>query len=132
MEDAIITATLICSGILDKFPELKVCIAHGGGPACYLMGRIDRGWRGNTEEQHMTNPPSSYQRNLYYDCVVMSEASLRFLVDQVGADRVVLGSDWPFVPWNPNPVSWIQGLESLTQDEKDLILWKNLECLLGV
>ena len=80
----------------------------------------------------MTNPPSSYQRNLYYDCVVMSEASLRFLVDQVGADRVVLGSDWPFVPWNPNPVSWIQGLESLTQDEKDLILWKNLECLLGV
>ena len=132
MEDAIITATLICSGILDKCPDLKVCIAHGGGPACYLMGRIDRGWRGNTAEQYMPNPPSSYQKKLYYDCVVMSEPTLRFLVDQVGADRVVLGSDWPFVPWDPNPVGWIQGLESLTQDEKDLILWKNLEALLGV
>ena len=62
----------------------------------------------------------------------MSEASLRFLVDQVGADRVVLGSDWPFVPWDPNPVGWIQGLQSLNQEEKDLILWKNLEALLGV
>ncbi len=109
-----------------------MCIAHGGGPACYLMGRIDRGWRGNTAEQHMPNLPSTYQKKLYYDCVVMSEPTLRFLVNQVGADRVVLGIDWPFVPWDPNPVGWIQGLESLTQDEKESILWKNLEALLGV
>ena len=132
MEDALITATLICSGVLEKCPDLKVCIAHGGGPACYLMGRIDRGWRGNTAEQYISSPPSSYQRKLYYDCVVMSEATLRFLIDQVGADRVVLGSDWPFVPWDPNPVGWIQGLSSLTQNEKDLILSKNLEGLLNL
>jgi predicted TIM-barrel fold metal-dependent hydrolase len=48
----------------------------------------------------------------------------------VGAERVVLGSDWPFVPWNPSPGGWVQGLKSLTQDEKDRILWKNLEGLL--
>ena len=132
MEDAMVTAILICGGILDKCPDLKVCIAHGGGPACYLMGRIDRGWRGNPQERAMENPPSSYQRNLYYDCVVMSEPALRFLVDQVGADRVVLGSDWPFVPWDPSPSGWVQGLESFTQEEKDMILWKNLEALLGI
>ena len=62
----------------------------------------------------------------------MSEATLRFLIDQVGADRVVLGSDWPFVPWDPNPVGWIQGLSSLTQNEKELILSKNLEGLLNL
>jgi len=43
---------------------------------------------------------------------------------------VVLGSDWPFVPWDPSPVAWVQNLTSLTQDEKERILWRNLEALL--
>ena len=59
-----------------------------------------------------------------------SEEALRFLLDRVGAERVEIGSDWPFVPWNPGPGGWVQGLKSLTQDEKDRILWKNLEALL--
>jgi predicted TIM-barrel fold metal-dependent hydrolase len=42
----------------------------------------------------------------------------------------VVGSDWPFVPWHPSPVAWAQGLKALTQDEKDRILWRNLESLL--
>jgi len=64
--------------------------------------------------------------------VTGSEEALRFLLDQVGADRVVLGSDWPFVPWHPSPVAWVQGLRSLTQDEKERILWRNLEALLAL
>ena len=64
--------------------------------------------------------------------MVGSEKALRFLLDEVGADRVVLGSDWPFVPWHPSPVAWVQGLKSLTQDEKDRIVSRNLETLLGV
>jgi aminocarboxymuconate-semialdehyde decarboxylase len=59
-----------------------------------------------------------------------SEEALRFLLDRVGADRVVLGSDWPFVPWYPSPVTWVEGLASLSRDEKDQILWRNLEALL--
>ncbi len=131
VEDAIVVAILIFGGILDACPDLKVCIAHGGGPACFAMGRIDRGWQGRAEaRQHIQQPPSTYQRRLYYDCVTGSEAALRFLLDQVGADRVVLGSDWPFVPWHPSPVAWVQGLKTLTQDEKEKILWRNLESLL--
>ena len=132
-EDAIVVAALILGGVLEACPNLKACIAHGGGPACYAMGRIDRGWQ-NTPEARRTipRPPSSYQRGLYYDTVVGSEAALRFLLDQVGADRVVMGSDWPFVPWHPSPVTWLQGLESVTSDEKDKILWQNLESLLGL
>jgi aminocarboxymuconate-semialdehyde decarboxylase len=131
VEDAIVVAILIFGGILDACPDLRVCIAHGGGPACFAMGRIDRGWQSRPEaRQHIPEPPSSYQRRLYYDCVTGSEAALRFLLDQVGADRVVLGSDWPFVPWHPSPVAWVQGLASLGQDEKEKILWRNLETLL--
>ena len=131
VEDAIAVAMLIYGGVLDACPNLKVCIAHGGGPACYAMGRMDRAWQGRPDSRGgATQPPSAYQKRLYYDTVVGSEKALRFLLDEVGADRVVLGSDWPFVPWHPSPVTWVQGLASLTAEEKEKILWRNLEALL--
>jgi len=133
VEDALIVATLIFGGILDACPDLKVCIAHGGGPACFGMGRLDRGWQVRSEARiHVLHPPSTYQRRLYYDCITNSEPALRFLIDQVGVDRVVLGSDWPFVAWEPSAPGWVQGLQSLTPEEKEKILWKNLEQLLGL
>jgi aminocarboxymuconate-semialdehyde decarboxylase len=131
VEDAIVVAVLIFGGILDACPDLKICVAHGGGPACFAMGRIDRSWHAMPPERRtIPQPPSSYQRRLYYDTVVGSEKALRFLLDEVGADRVVLGSDWPFVPWHPSPVTWLQGLQSVTPEEKDKILWRNLATLL--
>ena len=133
VEDTLVVAILIFGGILEACPDLKVCIAHGGGVACFGMGRLDHGWKVRSEaRQNIHRPPSSYQRGLYYDTVVGSEPALRFLIDQVGIDRIVLGSDWPFVRWDPSPAGWVQGLPSLTQDEKDRILCKNLEALLGL
>ncbi|HEV8473347.1 MAG TPA: amidohydrolase family protein [Methylomirabilota bacterium] len=132
LDDAIVVAILIAGGVLEACPKLKVCIAHGGGPACYAMGRLDRGWQGRPEARRIPQPPSAYQRRLYYDTVVGSEKALRFLLDEVGADRVVLGSDWPFVPWHPSPVTWVRGLKSLSDEEKDRILHRNLEALLGL
>src|SRR5215510_9448617 len=132
LDDAIVVAILIAGGVLEACPNLRACIAHGGGPACFAMGRLDRGWHGRPEERRIPKPPSAYQRRLYYDSVVGSEKALRFLLDEVGADRVVLGSDWPFVPWHPSPVTWVQGLPSLTAEEKERILWRNLETLLGL
>ena len=82
------------------------------------------------DRRSIPRPPSSYQRQLFYDTVVGSEKALRLLLDEVGADRVVLGSDWPFVPWHPSPVAWVQGLKSVSQEDKERILWRNLESLL--
>jgi aminocarboxymuconate-semialdehyde decarboxylase len=96
------------------------------------MGRLDRTWHGRAGSRSTPQPPSAYQKKLYYDTVVGSEEALRFLIDRVGADRVVLGSDWPFVPWQPSPVAWVQGLESLTPEEKEKILWQNLAELLDI
>ena len=132
LDDAIVTAVLICGGVLEACPDLRVCIAHGGGPACYAMGRLDRGWERIPAGSRTPQPPSAYQRRLYYDTVTGNEEALRFLIDRVGADRVVLGSDWPFVPWYPSPVAWVQNLKSLTPEEKEKILWRNLEALLKV
>jgi aminocarboxymuconate-semialdehyde decarboxylase len=131
VEDAIAVASLIVGGILEACPDLKACIAHGGGPACLAMGRLDRAWQGRPEARgRIPRAPSTYQRQLYYDTVTGNEVALRFLLDQVGADRVVLGSDWPFVPWHPSPVTWIQGMTTLSGEEKEKILWRNLESLL--
>ena len=130
LDDAIIVGVLLAGGVLEKCPDVKICIAHGGGPACYAMGRLDRNWHERPPTRSTPKPPGAYQNKLYYDTVIPSEEALRFLIDRVGIDRVVLGSDWPFVGWEPSPGGWIQNLKSLTQDEKDRILWKNLEALL--
>ena len=130
LDDAIVVGVLICGGVLEACPDIKICIAHGGGPACYAMGRLDRNWHERPATRSTPKPPGAYQKKLYYDTVVPSEEALRFLIDRVGIDRVVLGSDWPFVKWEPSPGGWVQDLKSLTQDEKDKILWRNLESLL--
>jgi aminocarboxymuconate-semialdehyde decarboxylase len=132
LDDAIVVGVLICGGVLEACPNIKICIAHGGGPACYAMGRLDRNWNERPATRSTPKPPGAYQKKLYYDTVVPSEEALRFLIDHVGIDRVVLGSDWPFVRWEPSPGGWVQGLKSLTQDEKEKILWRNLESLLGL
>ena len=130
LDDAIVAAILICGGVLEACPSIRICIAHGGGPTCYAMGRLDRGWERMPADKRTPLRPSGYQKRLYYDTVMGSEEELRFLIDRVGADRVVLGSDWPFVPWTPGPGGWVEGLKSLTQEEKEKILWRNLETLL--
>ena len=132
LDDAIVAAILICGGVLEACPSIRICIAHGAGPTCFAMGRLDRGWERMPEGKRTPLKPSGYQKRLYYDTVMGSEEELRFLIDRVGADRVVLGSDWPFVPWNPGPGGWVQSLKSLTQEEKEKILWKNLEALLKI
>ena len=133
LEDALLAATLICGGILDECPNLRVCIAHGGGGACFAMGRVDHGWQVRSEARvNIQKPPSAYQSRIYYDFLTSSEAGLRFLIDAVGIDRVVVGSDWPFVGWDPSPRGWLEGLSSLSQEEKEKIAWRNLEALLGI
>lgn len=130
---AITFASLTFGGVMDHCPDLKVCLAHGGGYACFGIGRMDRGWQVRSEARvNIQQPPSNYLRKFYYDCLTHSEPALRMLIDSVGVDRVVLGTDWPFdmgIDW---PVSWVLGLTSLTQEEKEAILWKNLELLLGI
>jgi aminocarboxymuconate-semialdehyde decarboxylase len=126
-------AALVHGGVMDACPNLKICLAHGGGYTCYGIGRMDRSWHARPEARlHISQPPSAYLRRFYYDCIVYTEAALRYLIDTVGVDRVVFGTDWPYDMEFDWPVSWVLSLESLTHDEKEAILWKNLEQVLGL
>lgn len=126
-------ATLVFSGLMDRYPDLKVCLSHGGGYTCFGLGRMDRAWEVRTEvKANINRPPSTYAGRFYYDCLTHSEEVLRFIIDRVGVDRVVLGSDWPFDMGFDSPVEWVNNLDSLTTEEKEMVLWKNLERLIGV
>ena len=126
-------ATLVHGGVMDAHPNLKIVLGHGGGYTCYGIGRMDHAWQVRREaREYAPQPPSAYLRKFYYDCIVYTEPALRFLIDTVGVDRVVFGTDWPYDMALDWPAAWIQGMTSLTQDEKDAILWKNLEKVLGL
>ena len=130
---AVTFATLVSGGVMDEFPDLKICLGHGGGYTCFGIGRMDHGWQVRSEARvHITQPPSAYLGRFYYDCIVYTEPALRFLIDSVGADRVVFGTDWPYDMALDWPVAWILGMKGLSQEEKEAILWKNLERLLGL
>ena len=133
VDRAVTFAAFVFGGVMDACPDLKVCLAHGGGYTCFGIGRMDRGWQVRSEARiHIDKPPSAYLRKFYYDCLTHSEPALRMLIDSVGSEHVVLGTDWPAdmrIDW---PVSWVLGLKGLTQEEKENILWKNLERLLGL
>jgi aminocarboxymuconate-semialdehyde decarboxylase len=133
VDRAVTFASFVFGGVMDKCPDLKICLAHGGGYTCFGIGRMDRGWQVRSEARvNIQQPPSAYLRKFYYDCLTHSEEALRYLIDTVGVDRVVFGTDWPAdmaIDW---PVSWVLSLESLTQEEKEAILWKNLEKLLSL
>ena len=130
---AVTFASFVFGGVMDACPNLRICLCHGGGYTCYGIGRMDRGWQVRPEAHaHIQQPPSSYLNKFYYDCLTHSEAALRYLIDSVGIDRVVFGTDWPFDMAADWPVSWILSLPSLTAAEKEAILHGNLERLLGL
>jgi aminocarboxymuconate-semialdehyde decarboxylase len=132
VEDTMAAAALILGGVMERHPKLKVVIAHGGGNLCFGIARMDRGWEIKPKGQRIAKPPSAYLRSMYYDTITWGEPQLRFLIDQVGADRVVIGSDYPTKMGPDSPRDWVSAMRSITDEERELILHGNLERLLGL
>jgi aminocarboxymuconate-semialdehyde decarboxylase len=89
--------SLIFSGVLEQLPDLRICFAHGGGAFPATIGRIEHGFNVRPD-LFPDNPhsPRKYLEKLYFDSLVHEPAVLDYLVDLVGADRVMLGTDYPF------------------------------------
>jgi aminocarboxymuconate-semialdehyde decarboxylase len=105
-EETLAATHLIFGGVLERFPDLKVCLTHGGGFLPYQIGRQDRAFAAVPDKTAvlLRNKPSSFLRRFLYDTIVHSPEALRFLEERVGHDRVVLGSDYPFPMGDPDPV----------------------------
>jgi aminocarboxymuconate-semialdehyde decarboxylase len=108
LEEMIAINHLIFGGVLDRHPELRIFIAHGGGYFPFSLGRLDHAWTYRPEVRRLTaERPSDYVRRMWYDTCVFRPDLLAYLVSLAGADRVMLGSDYPFDMGDPHPLGTV-------------------------
>jgi aminocarboxymuconate-semialdehyde decarboxylase len=131
-DTAVAAARLVYGGVLDRFPTLRVCLPHAGGAFPYLLGRIDHGYRVRAECRHLPRPPSAYLDRFFFDTISHSPGALRFLIGLVGADRVMLGSDYCFDMGYEEPVKALAAVEGLGAADRERILGGNAVKLLGL
>jgi aminocarboxymuconate-semialdehyde decarboxylase len=103
-ESATTMANMLFSGVFADFADLRVCFMHGGGSAPYLFGRWDTAFRVRPESRvDIDSPPTSYLGNVFCDTLTHSPAALSYLVEVLGEENVVLGTDLPFDVEDPDP-----------------------------
>ncbi len=123
-ETALAAASLVFGGVLERLPALRVALAHGGGAFPWLIGRMHRGWEARPDlcAQDSAFSPQTYVDRLYVDSLVHDARALRYLVDLHGAERVALGSDYPFPLGEPVPGRLIEACDDLDEHTRDRLL----------
>jgi aminocarboxymuconate-semialdehyde decarboxylase len=123
-------AAIICGGVLERHPRLRVLLAHCGGTLPAMLGRMDDGFTRFAEARsRISRPPSTYLSQLWMDTIAFSQLFQRSLVALFGADRFVLGSDYP-VGGPPHPVAEVQSL-GLSPGDAERVLRENALGLLA-
>jgi len=129
-ETALAASHLIYGGVLDAFPKLEISLPHAGGALPGLRGRLDRGFHTRPECKTIPRPPSEYLKRFTYDTIAYSDDVLQELVDLVGADRIMVGSDYCFDIAYEEPVKMIREMKTLNDEQKQQILGDNAKRLL--
>jgi aminocarboxymuconate-semialdehyde decarboxylase len=132
-ETQLTVVALILSGAFDTLPaNLQICFAHGGGSFAFLLGRLENAWhRHPVAHGACQSPPSHYLHRFYVDSAVFDQHALQFLVATMGADQVMLGSDYPFPLGEERVGALIRGSQ-LSQQVKNKLLGGNALRFLGI
>jgi len=132
-ETSLAICSLIFGGVLEKFPKLRFAFAHGGGAFPATIGRIDHGFQVRPDLCAVDNDvaPREYLRRIWYDSLVHDPLMLRYMVDLVGADRIALGTDYPFPLGELQPGQLIES-SAFDQETKQRLLWRSAFDWLGV
>jgi aminocarboxymuconate-semialdehyde decarboxylase len=109
VETALAGARLVFGGVLERYPDLKIILSHGGGALPHLVGRLRHGHMVREEPKQRAAAPIEHISRLYYDTVVFDPMKLRHLVETVGATQVVVGTDYPFDMGETDPVGFVRG-----------------------
>ena len=124
-DTTITVGSLVFSGVLDRFPNLKLILAHGGGYFPYQLGRFDRIYRNKEMPTTSEETPSFYVDRFYYDTLLHHSEALKFLAKIVGYDRILLGSDYPFPPADHDPLQSLVNA-SFTNSQVEQIGYTNI------
>ena len=131
-DTTVAAASLYCGGVIDRFPDLRVILCHGGGFLPYQMGRLNRGREIREDIQKSTRRIGREALSwFYYDTIVFDPRVLEFLVSEAGADHVLLGSDCPFGIGDPHPIRVVEQAR-LSPEERECILVHNAVRLFGL
>ena len=129
------TSRAICSiifgGILEKYPALKIAFAHGGGAFPFTISRIDHGFNVRPDLCAVDNStlPSSYMKNFYVDSLIHDENAMNFLIQTMGAERIAMGSDYPFPLGEHHPGKLIEGMDISDTTKQRLLAGTALQWL---
>lgn len=132
LETTVALSHMIFDGFFDRFPGLKICAAHGGGYLPTYIGRSDNCYALDPRCQHMKKKPSEYLKQLHFDTLVYSPDVLRNLISTVGADRIVIGTDFPFPVASRDPLGDVLNVEGLDDGAKEAILGTTAAKLLKI
>jgi aminocarboxymuconate-semialdehyde decarboxylase len=117
IDTGLAAAAIICGGVLERNPRLRVLLAHAGGTLPALLGRLDSGFPRSTQmRSRIPRPPSTYMTQVWLDSIAFNQPFLRSLIAQLGAAHFVTGSDYP-VGGPPHPVAEVRSLGLSTSDE---------------
>jgi aminocarboxymuconate-semialdehyde decarboxylase len=131
IEEAKVIASLIYEGILERYPGLKIVVSHGGGMLPHYMGRMDRNVHNMPDSMvNISKKPSEYLRHLYFDTCVYTTDILEALIKKVGADRVILGSDYPV--GDPDRVGFLRTASNISAEDFTLMAGDTAAQLLGL
>jgi len=120
-DTGVAAASLVFGGVLDAFPRLEVNLVHAGGTFPWLIGRMDHGTKVRPELKHMKMLPSEYLRRFTYDTISHNDQLTRQLIDLVGADRVVIGSDYCFDMGRNDPVGDVERVAA-SEEQREMML----------
>ena len=134
LETMVAATRLIFSGLFEEHPGIKLVLAHGGGYLPFYASRADHTWkvRPETRSRIPDHPPSHYLRMLHFDTVVYQPRYLRHLVEVVGVDHVLLGTDYPFDMSETDPLALIAATEGLSAADRAAIRSGNAARVYGI
>jgi aminocarboxymuconate-semialdehyde decarboxylase len=133
VDTTIAASRLIFSGVMRDFPDLKICLAHGGGFLPYQIGRLDRGYAAHPAcSRVLDRAPSEFLQSFYFDTLTQDTRALAFLVEMVGPERLLYGSDQPFEMLDPMGPARIDALDGLGAGDRAAILATNASRALGL
>jgi aminocarboxymuconate-semialdehyde decarboxylase len=116
---------MILKGLFEKYQNLRLCLSHGGGLVAFNIWRLDHAFSQRGEmRQHISKKPSEYLKKIYFDSILHSVAAIEYLIRVVGADRVVIGTDYPMAMGDFEPVHRIKELR-VSEAERNQILGGN-------
>ena len=132
IETTIALSKLIFDGVLDRYPELKLLAAHGGGYLPSYIGRTDHGYAVRPEIERLKQEPSDYLKRIYFDNLIYKPEAVKALIEEVGLSQIVVGTDYPFDMGQYAVHEIVNAIDGLTEDEKAMILHGNAARLLGL